>query len=88
MTDQLISLKKIGECDRSTNEIDVHVGAQIRAHREQLGMSHDEFARATFISGRKLRAYEAGEARPKPAELAAFATALAVPVSYFFCAVE
>jgi len=88
MTNQLISLKKIGVCGRSTNRIDAQVGAQIRARRRQLGMSHDEFARATLISGRKLQAYEAGEIRPKPAEIGALARVLAVPISYFFDVAE
>jgi transcriptional regulator with XRE-family HTH domain len=71
-------------CRRSTGEIDAHVGARMRARREQLGMSRDELARDVRASSRAVQSYETGTVRPRPARLSAIATALEVPISYFF----
>jgi transcriptional regulator with XRE-family HTH domain len=70
------------------NEIDVQVGIQIRARREQLGMSRDDLALELGISRRTLQAYETGKVRPMPARLREISEALEVPISYLFDKVE
>jgi transcriptional regulator with XRE-family HTH domain len=77
-------MKNIPACGRFTGEIDLLVGARMRARRKQVDMSQAALARTVRVSGQRLRSYEAGEARPEPAELGAIATALAVSISYFF----
>ena len=77
-------IKRIPACRRVAGTVDLHVGTRMRDRREQLGMSQDALARAAGLNSRQLSAYEAGEIRPKPAELCAIATALDVPISFFF----
>jgi len=76
--------EKIPACRRRSSDIDAQVGTRIRVRREQLGMSHDDLARAVQISCRALRSYEAGTAPSTPAEFCAIATTLGVSLSYFF----
>jgi transcriptional regulator with XRE-family HTH domain len=75
---------KTPSCGRTASKVDVHVGNQIRARREQLGMSGGELADALGISRRTLQSYEIGTVRPTPARLAAIAATLAVSIAFFF----
>lgn len=88
MSDISSDWEKVPACRRHSSEIDAHVGTRMRTRREQLGMSHSDFARAVRISRRTLRSIETGTVRPMPATLFAISTTLAVPISYFFAGVE
>ena len=59
-------IKKIPACSRTVGAVDRGVGAQMRARREELGLSQDALARSAGLNCRRLEAYEAGDARPKP----------------------
>jgi len=63
---------------------DGSVGARIRQRRQALGMSQIELARMLGAAPQQLRRYERGLDRVSPAHLSALATALRVPISYFF----
>lgn len=62
----------------------LRVGTRIRARREQMGFRQEELAHLMALPHRQtLGSIELGERRTKPAELAAAARALEVPLDYF-----
>lgn len=69
---------------KTPNETDVTVGARVRARRKELGISQSTLGEQLGISFQQVQKYEKGTNRIGAGRLLAMATALAVPVSYFF----
>ena len=66
------------------NPIDVEVGGRIRTRRLLLGMNQQALADALDLTFQQVQKYEHGANRVSAPRLAAMATILAVPISYFF----
>jgi transcriptional regulator with XRE-family HTH domain len=66
------------------NPIDVEVGGRIRTRRLLLGMNQQALADALDLTFQQVQKYEHGATRVSASRLAAMATILAVPISYFF----
>jgi transcriptional regulator with XRE-family HTH domain len=64
--------------------VDVHVGDRIRQRRSQRGMTQARLAEIVGLTLRQIQKYEHGVNRMSSSRLYALATALDVPVSYFF----
>jgi transcriptional regulator with XRE-family HTH domain len=64
--------------------VDVHVGAQLRRRREQLGLSQMRLAQALGVTYQLIQKYECGGARVCCSRLSSIATLLEVPVAWFF----
>ena len=64
--------------------IDVGVGARIKIRRRILAMSQDELARGLGITFQQVQKYEKGVNRVGAARLQQIATALDVPVTFFY----
>jgi transcriptional regulator with XRE-family HTH domain len=69
---------------RSTNAIDIAIGARMNARRRELGLGLETLAGALGISREQLERFEAGADRIGAALLARAATVLNVNVTYFF----
>jgi transcriptional regulator with XRE-family HTH domain len=66
------------------NPIDVQVGGRIRTRRLLLGMNQQALADALDLTFQQVQKYEHGANRASASRIAAMATILAVPISYFF----
>jgi transcriptional regulator with XRE-family HTH domain len=66
------------------NPIDVEVGGRIRTRCLLLGMNQQALADALDLTFQQVQKYEHGATRVSAWRLAAMATILAVPISYFF----
>jgi transcriptional regulator with XRE-family HTH domain len=64
--------------------VDLVVGRNLRALREERGLSRAELAAKTDISLTELAAFEDGDARIPPLAIAALGAGLGVPISAFF----
>lgn len=64
--------------------VDLHVGRRLKARRILANMSQERLAGALGISYQQLQRYEAGKGRFPSAMLYRAATALNVPIGYFF----
>lgn len=62
----------------------VEIGQRIRKARERVGMSQEEFADAVNKDQRAISEYENGKRKVPATELSIFASALSIPVSYFY----
>lgn len=60
------------------------LGQRIQQARERTGMSQRDFAEAVGKDQKAIYEYETGKRRISAVELASFARALGVPVSYFY----
>src|SRR5690554_6476907 len=69
---------------RSADEIDVHVGGQLRRRRNALGLSQGQIAEGLGVTFQQVQKYEKGLNRIGAGRLHRIATILAVPVGYFF----
>ena len=67
-----------------SHPVDVHVGARMRQHRTQLGMSQTKLGEAVGLTFQQIQKYERGANRVGSSRLYEFARALDVPVSFFF----
>jgi transcriptional regulator with XRE-family HTH domain len=72
------------ESARSTDPVDLFVGAQIAARRGALGLSQSALAARVGVSFQQLQKYEAGHNRVSASRLHQIAVALGAPVSAFF----
>lgn len=70
------------------NPIDAHVGARLRQRRALLGLSQDKLARSLGLTFQQIQKYERGTNRISAGRLYQLATALAVPVGYFYSGLE
>ena len=69
--------------DRS-NQIDTHIGRQIRRRRLGLGLSQVALANAVGVRFQQIQKYETGVQKLSAVRLWAVAVALGVAPSYFF----
>ena len=65
-------------------DIDLHLGQRLRRRRRLLGLTQQQVANAVGIRFQQVQKYECGANRISAARLWELATALDVPVSYFF----
>ena len=72
------------EAHRRAEAMDSHVGARIRERRGMLGMSQQQLALVIGVTYQQAHKYERGLNRISAGRLHAIATALGVPVTYFF----
>ncbi len=66
------------------NPTDVYVGSRVRMRRKMLGLSQEKLGEKLGITFQQIQKYEKGTNRVGASRLQAMATALEVPVSYFF----
>jgi transcriptional regulator with XRE-family HTH domain len=66
------------------NQINVIIGAKIRHQRRRLGMSLQQAGQELGLTDQQLQKYETGDNRISAAQLPDLASALSVPIAYFF----
>ncbi len=66
------------------HHIDIHVGQRIRRRRWMLGITQQQLGDAVGIKFQQIQKYETGMNRVSASRLYDIATALAVPVAFFF----
>jgi transcriptional regulator with XRE-family HTH domain len=64
--------------------IDLHVGARLRQRRRLLGMTQQKLAESVRIRFQQIQKYESGANRISASRLWSLASALDVPVAFFF----
>ena len=64
--------------------VDVHVGQQVRQRRWAVGMTQQRLGDAVGITFQQIHKYESGANRISASRLWDLATAMKVPVSFFF----
>lgn len=69
---------------RSSNPVDLHVGARVRLRRKMLGMSQDQLAKALNLTFQQVQKYERGANRISASKLYTIACQLSVPIGFFF----
>lgn len=69
---------------KSPNSVDRHVGARIRMRRLMLHMSQTALGDALGVTFQQVQKYELGTNRVGASRLQQVATALQVPISFFF----
>jgi transcriptional regulator with XRE-family HTH domain len=68
----------------SPHPIDIHVGMRLRQRRTLVGMSQEKLGAALGLTFQQVQKYERGANRISASKLHEVATALSVPISYFF----
>ena len=66
------------------NPTDVYVGSRVRMRRKMLGLSQEKLGEKLGITFQQIQKYEKGTNRVGASRLQAMASAMEVPVSYFF----
>lgn len=74
----------MSDAGKAPNTIDVEVGARIRLKRKLIGMSQQSLAGKLGVTFQQVQKYEKGTNRVGASRLSQIATALDVPMSYFF----
>ncbi|MEH0295436.1 MULTISPECIES: helix-turn-helix domain-containing protein [Agrobacterium] len=74
----------MSDAGKAPNTIDVEVGARIRLKRKLIGMSQQSLAGKLGVTFQQVQKYEKGANRVGASRLSQIATALDVPMSYFF----
>lgn len=69
---------------RQVNDIDRHVGEQIRARRVQQGISQADLGKSIEVTFQQIQKYERGTNRVSAGKLYRLAHVLAVDLDYFF----
>lgn len=69
---------------KSTNSIDVHVGARMRLRRMLIGMSQEKLGETLDLTFQQVQKYEKGANRIGASRLFHIAQILSVPVQFFF----
>ena len=67
-----------------SDEIDFHLGKRMRRRRRLLGLTQQQLANACGVRFQQIQKYECGANRVSAARLWRIASALDVPVGYFF----
>ncbi len=70
--------------EAAADPVDVAVGARIRLLRKMRGLSQQALAEAAGVTFQQIQKYERGSNRVSASMLYKAATAMAVPVYYFF----
>lgn len=66
------------------HDVDIHVGKRVRHRRWMVGMTQQQLAEKVGIKFQQIQKYETGANRISASRLWDIATALQVPVSFFF----
>jgi transcriptional regulator with XRE-family HTH domain len=66
------------------NDIDLHLGKRLRRRRRLLGLTQQQLATVVGVRFQQIQKYECGANRISAARLWSLATALEVPVGYFY----
>jgi transcriptional regulator with XRE-family HTH domain len=74
----------LSDAGKAPNAIDVEVGARIRLKRKLNGISQQSLAGKLGVTFQQVQKYEKGTNRVGASRLSQIATALDVPMSYFF----
>jgi transcriptional regulator with XRE-family HTH domain len=69
---------------KSPNLVDKHVGSRVRARRLKIGMSQEKLGETLGLSFQQVQKYEKGTNRIGSGRLHQIATALQVPISFFY----
>lgn len=72
------------ESKARSNEIDTHVGVRVRMRRKLLGLSQSDLGEALGLTFQQIQKYERGTNRISASKLYETASALKVPVGFFF----
>ena len=72
------------EDDKIPDPVDIHVGQRVRVRRKMLGLSQTQLGKELGVTFQQVQKYERGTNRIGSSRLFRIATALDVPVSYFF----
>ncbi|MCB1592711.1 MAG: helix-turn-helix transcriptional regulator [Alphaproteobacteria bacterium] len=70
------------------DDIDKHVGKQLKSRRVLLGMSQEKLAESVGITFQQVQKYERGTNRISAGRLLKFSKTLQVPVSFFYEGIE
>ncbi|MHA1560302.1 MAG: helix-turn-helix domain-containing protein [Alphaproteobacteria bacterium] len=76
--------KSVASNTKKPNPIDIHVGGRVRLRRMMLGMSQEKLGEQLGITFQQIQKYEKGTNRVGASRLQNIATALSVPVGFFF----
>lgn len=68
--------------------VDIHVGKRVRHRRWMVGMTQQQLAEKVGIKFQQIQKYETGMNRVSASRLWDMATALSVPVAFFFDGLE
>lgn len=71
-----------------THPVDAHVGKKVRHRRWMIGMTQQQLAEKVGIKFQQIQKYETGMNRVSASRLWDIATALDVPISFFFDGLE
>ena len=74
----------MSEPKKKPNPIDIHVGSRVRLRRTMQGMSQEKLGDALGITFQQIQKYEKGSNRIGASRMQQIASALKVPVSFFF----
>ena len=66
------------------NPTDIYVGSRVRMRRKMLGLSQEKLGEKLGITFQQIQKYEKGTNRVGASRLQAMASALDVPISFFF----
>jgi len=66
------------------NDIDLHLGKRLRRRRRLLGLTQQQLAAVVGVRFQQIQKYECGANRISAARLWSLASALEVPVGYFY----
>jgi transcriptional regulator with XRE-family HTH domain len=66
------------------NRVDVYIGRRLRRRRRLLALTQNALGATTGLTFQQIQKYECGASRMTAARLHTIATALRVPVDYFF----
>lgn len=69
-------------------DINKHVGKQLRARRTMLGLSQEAVGNGIGVASQQVQKYEKGTNAMNAARLCEFAEFLKVPIAYFFEGIE
>lgn len=69
---------------QACNQVDVDVGARLRARRLQMRLSQEDVGRALAISYQQVQKYEAGMNRLAPSKILVLSKLLEVEPAFFF----
>lgn len=69
---------------KSPNPTDIYVGGRIRLRRNMIGMSQERLAESLGVTFQQVQKYEKGTNRVGASRLQSIASALKVPITFFF----
>ncbi len=76
--------QKVRKTKGVPDDVDRHVGQQLKSRRILLGMSQEKLAESVGITFQQVQKYERGTNRISAGRLLKFSKTLQVPVGYFF----